>query len=109
MRELASTDRPGFTPDELLALIEWLPDDSATSASVAGGKHFRGWGQDRWLLKSILDSNQINGVIAMKIAAGKKAGKVKLPEPWPSPEQQLRLTNQLTPKAPVARLRSHFG
>ena len=45
----------------------------------------------------------------MKIAAQKKANSVKLPEPWPDPERQLRLSNQLTPKSHVAKLRSHFG
>jgi len=48
-------------------------------------------------------------VIAMKIAAGKKANRIKMPDPWPDPDRQLRIANQLQPKAHVARLRSHFG
>lgn len=109
MRRLGSDEPPEFTPDEVLALMSWLPDDCATAASMAGGRHYRGWGQDRWILKTILDATNVNGVIAIKVAAGKKAKKVKTPDPWPDPERQLRLSNQLTPKANVAKLRSHFG
>lgn len=93
----------------MLALLSWLPDDSAVAASAAGGRQHRGWGQDRWLLKHIFDATQTNGVIAMKVAAGKKANRIKDPEPWPDPDKQLRIATRLTPKANVARMRSHFG
>lgn len=41
--------REGWTIRELMTFIEWLPDDSAVSASVQGGPQFRGWTTDRHL------------------------------------------------------------
>lgn len=62
---------------ELRRLIEWLPDDSALAASVAGGPHMRGWTATRFLLRAITHATQT--------AVSKK--KVKL-YPLPRPARR---------------------
>lgn len=47
-----------ITPREIIHLIEWLPDDSALAASVAGGSHLRGWTVDRYLLRALVHAAQ---------------------------------------------------
>lgn len=54
--------------------------------------------------KSTFDAVQTNTVVAMKIAAGKKAGRVKTATPWPTPDQQLKETERRRPKVTVARM-----
>lgn len=96
-------------PRRLLACLSWLPDDSACSASVSGGPHYRGWGQDRWLAKYLFDAVQNNTIANMKIAAGKKSGRVKPAIPWPGPDEQQQEKIRHTPKTRVAALPSFFG
>jgi hypothetical protein len=98
-----------WTPRELISLLAWLPDDSACAASVAGGRHYRGWGQDRWLRKYLFDAMQNNTVVNAKIAAGKKAGRVKPPKPYPGPEQQQKKIEASRPKVTVAALPNLLG
>jgi hypothetical protein len=98
-----------WTPREVLALLAWLPDDSACAASVAGGRHYRGWGQDRWLRKYLFDAMQNNTVVNAKIAAGKKGRAVKAPKPYPGPEAQQRKVEASRPKITVANLPRMIG
>jgi hypothetical protein len=93
-----------WTPAMVLALLSWLPDDSACAASMAGGKHHRGWGQDRWMRKSTFDAVQTNTIVNMKLAAGKKHRSVKAPQPWPGPDEQQNIVEKARPKTRVRNL-----
>lgn len=60
--------------------------------------------------KSQFDAIQNLTVVEMKIAAGKKAGRVKNPTPWPTPDEQLREAERRRPKVSVASLpKLHVG
>lgn len=98
-----------WTPREVVWLLAWLPDDSACAASVAGGRHYRGWGQDRWLAKYLFDAVQTNTVVNVKIAAGKKGRSVKPPKPYPGPDEQHKVIENRRPKVSVAALPSFLG
>lgn len=98
-----------WTPREVLALFAWLPDDSACAASVAGGRQYRGWGQDRWLAKYLFDAIQTNTVVNIKLQAGKKGKSVKPPKPYPGPEEQNKVIESKRPKVSVAQLPSFLG
>lgn len=43
------------TPEQVVDLIKWLPDDSAFHASLQGGEKFKGWGSDRYLIAYTLE------------------------------------------------------
>lgn len=88
------------TPRELYALISWLPDDSAFSASLQGGREHMGWSTDRQLSVFLLEQVQMNGFNFVKANTDKKAGKnLKPPTPIPFPGR----------KIPKPRNRSSFG
>lgn len=54
--------------------------------------------------KSTFDAVQTLTVVEMKIAAGKKAGRVKNATPWPTPDQQLHEAERRRPKTSVSNL-----
>lgn len=64
------------TPTWLLVLIEQLPDDSATAASMQGGRSYRGWGLDRHMTADLWDMQ------AIQLHGGSKKGK---PARYPRP------------------------
>lgn len=63
------------SPHELRRLIEWLPDDSALAASVAGGPHMRGWTADRYMFRSMVHAVQ-------QAISKKKVKPFPLPRPY---------------------------
>ncbi len=93
-----------WTPQRLLTYLNWLPDNSACAASLSGGKQHRGWGQDRWLAAKTFDAIQNDSIVALKIAAGKKAGRIKQATMWPGPDEQAAQTERLRPKVSVSAL-----
>lgn len=44
------------TPNQIVDLILWLPDESALQASLQGGQKFKGWGADRFLSAYTLET-----------------------------------------------------
>jgi hypothetical protein len=66
-------------------LIEQLPDDCATVASIQGGPEFRGWGNDRYLLAAIFDGIQSN-----TIATGNWKKRPPRFKPYPTPATKPR-------------------
>lgn len=44
------------SPDNLVALVTWLPGDSAFAASMRGGQEFYGWDSDRYLRAGTLET-----------------------------------------------------
>lgn len=75
-----------WTPREVLALIQWLPDDSALRASHAGGTEYIGWSTRTWQLKHLYDAMQNQTVLMYRLQMGKKAKKVK-PDKFPTPSE----------------------
>lgn len=69
-------------PDEVLALIEWLPDHGPFAASIRGGRQFLGWGQ---LQSSVADLWDLVAAVGYK-ALGVKKKPPRYPRP-DAPEQ----------------------
>lgn len=44
------------SPDEIVSLIQWLPDHCALSASMKGGREYLGWTWDRIVSTLLLES-----------------------------------------------------
>lgn len=93
------------TPREILALIEWLPTDSAYSAALAGGRHHRGWDVNVWQNKAVIDLLQSLIVLTYKANAGKKAKNIN-PETYPTPDELLARAEKANkqPKKPAVSL-----
>jgi hypothetical protein len=89
--------RTHYTPRLLLALIMWLPEDSAFVASLRGGRRWLGWSPDRALLADIYDALNLNTV-----ATGNWKRQPKIP-PWPRPNTPKRKPTT------IAAIRRHFG
>jgi hypothetical protein len=99
------SEHPAYTPRQVLALAEWLPDDGAVAACAAarppasGGdpplpvQHF-GWGMNRHLLAAIFDAVAANTVVTARVAGAKK---VPDPKPWPRPGKTVRSSSAGTP------------
>lgn len=85
--DLCSDTPSQHDPKYVLNLLQWLPDTSATKASVSGGAHHRGWGMDRYLLRAIQNGINFNTYVTAKAAAGKKGRSIKSPKGWPGPDE----------------------
>lgn len=85
MRSLLEYDGR-WTPREVLALILWLPDDSAFRASAAGGVENIGWTTQTWQLKHLYDALQAQSVLMYRLKLGKKARSV-VPDKFPTPKE----------------------
>lgn len=72
----------GPAPSLVLALISELPDTSRTPASFRGGKEYRGWGMDRYLLAEVLDAINLNSRVS---GQNWPDGKIPTIPPWPRP------------------------
>lgn len=66
----ALRDGSGYSPRQLLTLIQHLPMESRTIAAIRGGDEYRGWGVDRYLSTNILDS--INDLTYAFVSANSK-------------------------------------
>lgn len=74
------------SPDEIVALIQWLPDNSALAASVRGGREYLGWTWDRIVSTLILEAATAHHVDFIRVNTKKEdRAKIKSPEPvkWP--------------------------
>lgn len=65
-----------------MALIQNLPDDSATVAAMRGGRQFYGWDTDRYLMAQLVDSVRENTWV---LAAVNSKKKPKRPDPLERP------------------------
>lgn len=73
-----------LTPRAVLWLVEHLPQDSATNASIRGGPHHRAWTTDTYLLAAAVNT--------LAAANRQRAGKAmrKAPVQPPKPKTQKR-------------------
>lgn len=75
----------GYSPKQVLSLIQSLPPESRTVAAIRGGPEFLGWGADRYLMAALIDAVNQN-TFAFVSANSKK--KPKPPQPVPRPSVQ---------------------
>lgn len=86
LRDLFAEENP-FSPRYILALIVWLPNDSAFYASRMGGPQYVGWDPDRYALAAQVDALRAGNYIALMVNRDPKKGtKPKPPEPFPTPD-----------------------
>lgn len=76
----------GYTPLQILTLINNLPPESATIASIRGGNSYRGWGTDRYLAAALIDAVQYQTYVLKAVNTGKGDRKPELPEKFYRPE-----------------------
>lgn len=79
----------GPSPALVLALVEGLPEDSATVAAMRGGAEWRGWTQQTRVLADLYDA--VMADVAVNAAHYSKAKKVKpVSKPYPRPQAKQR-------------------
>lgn len=79
------------SPKEIVALITWLPEESAFVASMRGGRRFLGWSWDRLMSTLLLEQTQMNGFNFIKANTDPKKGRaLKGPEPIDFPGRPAR-------------------
>lgn len=71
--------------------------ESATVASLRGGKNFRGWDLDRYMTARLIDSVQALKYITMLAHADPKKRKPPVPEQFPTPEKIDRKAREAKP------------
>lgn len=69
----------------ILALILWLPTDSAFYASRQGGPQYMGWDPDRYAAVAAVNALLANNHIHALVNRDPKKPKPKAPEPFPTP------------------------
>ncbi|QHJ86534.1 tail assembly chaperone [Mycobacterium phage Mabel] len=84
LRDLFS-DESKFSPRMILALILWLPTDSAFYASRQGGPQYMGWDPDRYAAVAAVNALLANNHIHALVNRDPKKPKPKAPEPFPTP------------------------
>ncbi|OBJ41340.1 hypothetical protein A5630_23060 [Mycolicibacterium mucogenicum] len=82
-----SEDHP-ISPRYVLALIKYLPLESAYVAELRGGQRFRGWGHDRFQMVHLI--NQMKVLTFLFILANRDPKKsAPKPQPmYPMPEDK---------------------
>lgn len=72
------------SPDELVAMVMWLPDDAAFWASKKGGPEHKGWTVDRILAVLQLEAAQWHRHDFV-VANSKRNSSIEKPAPIPFP------------------------
>lgn len=90
--------RSHHSPRLVVALIEWLPEDSAFAAAINGGRRWLGWTEDRMLRAALYDAMNANTV-----ATGQWKKRPPRIDPWPRPNRRKRKPTS------IAAIRRHFG
>ncbi|AHJ86392.1 tail assembly chaperone [Mycobacterium phage 40AC] len=91
IRDLFSEENP-LSPRYVLALIVWLPTDSAFAASCRGGPQFRGWDADRYAMVSAVNELRAGNHLTLLINRDRSKPKPKAPEPFPTPDEEKKST-----------------
>jgi hypothetical protein len=103
--DLTDVLRPGsgLSPRRALVLIRQLPIESATVAAMRGGPEFRGWGQDRYLMATLIDAvNNLNYTLTVVNTDSKKP-KPQPPEPVYRPDKAAEKKKQVNPFTAIAK------
>lgn len=72
----------GPSPALVLALVEGLPEDSATVAAMRGGADWRGWTQQARILADVYDAINLN-----TRASGRWKKRAPKIDPYPRPKR----------------------
>lgn len=78
-----------LTPRRVLALLAALPEGTAFTAALAGGKAHRGWTYDRYLAKAQLEA-QRHQTYAMRRINGDKSARLPQSIKTPADEKEKR-------------------
>lgn len=73
-------DGGGLTPRYVLGLLEQMGQDTATAAALAGGRQYRGWTTDTYMLALVVDC--LTGANYQR-----SGGKGRKPKPVPRPDK----------------------
>lgn len=85
IRDLFSETAP-LSPRFVLALILWLPSDSAFFASRRGGHQYQGWDESRYALAALVNEQRATNHIMLMANRDPSKPKPKAPEPFPIPD-----------------------
>lgn len=77
-----------LTPEYLLALITYLPVESAFEAEKRGGQQFRGWNAQAYAIVAAVNALRSLQHMYVLTHLSKKASKPKSPEPFPIPQKK---------------------
>ncbi|MEU7200264.1 hypothetical protein [Streptomyces sp. NPDC045470] len=86
--DLADIWRGTLTPRRVWTLTEHLPDDSALTASLAGGPQHRGWSLQTHLLAHLVNAVRVADVNNVRVSGG----RIRDPEPVKPPAAQVGTT-----------------
>lgn len=75
----AFRQEPTLTPRAVLWLVEHLPEDSATFASIRGGREMRPWTTEMYLLAA--QTNMLYAANRQRAGKATKSGIIKPPVP----------------------------
>lgn len=74
-------------PRHALALVEYLPIDSATAVAMRGGPEFYGWDRHSYLIADLIDA-VLHVHHAIVASNSKNPRRVKEPDTYPRPKEK---------------------
>lgn len=77
-----------LTTQYVLALIAYLPPESAFEAEKRGGQQFRGWNAQMYAIVAAVNALRSLQHMYVLTHLNKKASKPKPPEPFPIPQKK---------------------
>lgn len=80
----------GFSPRQILVLVDLLPLECKTKAALRGGLHFEGWGPDRYMTANLIDAVRENTYVTLLGIPTKSRKRPPAPEPTYRPEKAER-------------------
>lgn len=75
-------ERSSLSPSRLLAIVENLPEDSATVAAASGGPEYRSWTTTARILADVYDAMSTNTIVSGTWKKNKAPKIPQYPRPW---------------------------
>lgn len=94
-------DGSGYSPRQILWLINGLPTESATKSEIQGGQHYRGWTVNSYLIANVADAVRENTWhrSAINTEKGKKTPEEPKPTYRPGDERVKKAAKKRNPFA----------